>query len=118
MSTIFKDDRENALKVGFEATDWTKPVSYEMYCETLKDWKVQTIVRDGKVIGATFSKDGEIHASVLPQWRKKWATKGLLKTLFEGQDMTKVTPGHEYMYGILNRLGFDHIGYGIFVKGY
>ena len=117
MCTELLDDRESGLKVGYEATDWTTPVSYEAYCEAMKDWEVKSVVRDGEIIGAAYFKDDEVHASILPQWRRRWATKGIIQELFASHRMTKVTPGHEYMYGILTRLGFENQGGGRFVKG-
>lgn len=86
-------------------------MSYEQYQTAMKDWAVQAIERDGECIGAVYKKDGEVHVSVLKEWRKQWATKGLLRQIL-GPDVkrTVVTPGHEYMFGILERLGMRNAG--------
>lgn len=106
MTTVITDDRENALRIGYAATDWTIPVSFPLYCVGLADWRVRLIKRDGENIGAVFDKNGEIHVSVVKKWRGKWATKGILKEILFNQTKTKITTGHDYMYGVMRRLGF------------
>lgn len=107
MASELVDDRETALQVGYEATDWSAPVSYDAYKNVLADWDVKAIVRNDICIGAAYFKDGEVHVSVLPSWRKRWVTRGLLKQLFDAENAhTRIMPGHEYMYGIFQRLGF------------
>ena len=119
MTTKLINDRKLALEVGFLATEWSQPIPYDLYEKSLQDWDVKAVIRDNECIGAVYFKDGEIHASILPEWRKKWATRGILREMF-AHDMvtTKVTPGHEYMHGILNRLGFTQSEDGCFVKGH
>lgn len=117
MTTQLVDDRETALKVGYEATDWTSAITFENYRLAVKDWNVKAIQRDNEVIGAIYKKDDELHISILPAWRKKWLTKSLWKTFFQsGRVTTKVTPGHDHMYDILKRLGFQESTSGLLVK--
>lgn len=106
MTTRLIDDRESALKVGFEATDWHVMTPYDAYVRIAADWNVKAVERDGKVIGAVYSKAGETHVSILPEFRRRWLTKGLLKDILANMTMTRITPGHDFMYNILNRLGF------------
>ena len=117
MTTQLVDDRETALRVGYEATDWNAPMVFEDYCAAVKDWTVKAIKRDDSVIGAVYRKDDELHVSILPEWRRVWVTKGLLKQLFSGPKVTtKITHGHDYMYDILKRLGFKESDGGMLVK--
>jgi hypothetical protein len=117
MTTQLVDDREAALRVGYDATDWSAPVLFEDYRASVKDWIIKAIVRDNTCIGAAFRKGEEVHVSVLPEWRCRWITKGLLRELFSGPRVTtKVTPGHDYMYGILDRLGFKKTDADLLVK--
>lgn len=116
MATTVINDRAAALAVGFVATDWGFPVTFEQYAQSLSDWTVRAIERDGEIIGAVFNKDGEVHVSVLPPWRKQWATKGLLRELLSPPVKTSVADGHDYMRGILTRLGFVEQPDGMFVK--
>lgn len=111
------DDRPLALSVGFKATDWSKPVDQKLYEQSLENWEVKAIVRNGECIGAAYFLDNEVHVSILPEWRRRWMTRGILKELFSrGKMRTRVTPGHEYMHGILNRLGFVQNDLGEFIK--
>jgi hypothetical protein len=117
MTTQLVDDRETALRVGYEATDWNAPMVFEDYCAAVKDWTVKAIKRDDSVIGAVYRKDDELHVSILPEWRCVWVTKGLLRQLFSGPKVTtKVTHGHDYMYDILKRLGFKESDGGMLIK--
>ena len=111
------DDRQTALKVGFEATDWTAPVAFDTYADALKGWIIRTIERDGQPIGALYEKDDELHLSIKPEWRKKWLTKQLKRDLFDRKRVTtRVTPGHEFVLPILDRLGFKDDGTGLLIK--
>lgn len=117
MSTELVPNREIALRVGYVATDWTEQPSFKRYADALSEWDVQVITRDDKAIGAAFKKGPEFHVSILPQWRGRWATRGLLNQLIEKPlSVTKVTPGHDRIKPILERLGFEHRGDGMFVR--
>ena len=107
MATVIVSDRQEALRLGYEATDWSNPIAFEDYEFSLKDWDVQLIQRDGENIGAVYKKDGEVHVSILPKWRKRWATAGVLRDLFRRGTWTRVTDGNDHMFGILERLGFS-----------
>ena len=105
--THLSDNRGLALRVGYDATDWASDVSFEQYADAVKDWTIKGVFRDDKCIGAVYFNGDELHVSILPEWRRKWATKGFLSELFaKDRVVTRVTPGHEYMHGILKRLGF------------
>ena len=117
MTTYLVDDREADLKTGFAATDWAVPVPFEVYQECMKDWIIHAIVRDGECIGAAYRQGHEVHVSILPRWRGVWVTKGLLRELFAGPKVTtRVAPGHDYMFGILERLGFKQTDSDLLVK--
>jgi hypothetical protein len=106
MPTRLVDDRKSALLIGYAATDWNYSISFDEHVERAKDWDVKLIERDGRPIGAMFEKDGEVHCSILPEWRRKWLTKGLLKQIIDRPGFyTRVDDGHDYMYDILARLG-------------
>ena len=81
-------------------------MTFEQYTQIVEDWDIKAILKDQTVIGAIYSKNGETHVSILPEWRKRWLTKGLLKEILADMQFTRVTPGHEFMYNILNRLGY------------
>lgn len=117
MPTALVDDREAGLAVGYAATDWSSPVDYKAYEAALEDWTVKSVVRDGECIGAAYFKDGEVHVSILPEWRKKWATKGVIAQLFAGEGaFSRIAPGHDYMFDIFRRLGFNVYDDGIVAR--
>lgn len=96
-----------ALAVGYTATDWKTRPSFQEYVQLLQGWTVEAIEADGRVIGAIYSKDGEMHVSVLKPWRKRWANKRIVEQIKQRMERTTITPGHEqYMGPILERLGF------------
>jgi len=117
LTTKIVNDRETGLKVGFQATDWLHEISFDDYVKALENWKVRTIHRNNEPIGAIYQKDDELHVSVLPQWRRKWFTKGVYKDLFVGKRVvTKITPGDEHMYNFLHRVGFRDAFDGTLIK--
>jgi hypothetical protein len=115
MSTTLESHRSLALLVGYVATDWNPRPRYTAYVQSLSDWDVLAIMRNGISIGACYRRNGEVHCSILPAFRRRWATRGLLREIFSGENrITQVTPGHDYMYGILARLGFEHVPSGTY----
>lgn len=111
------DNRETALRVGYEATDWVRKPAYSDYEDILGDWSVRLMEADGEPIGAVYTHGPEFHVSVVPGWRGRWATRGTLKEIIPEPDaMTRVTPGFDHVGGYLERLGFEHRGSGIFVR--
>lgn len=117
MGIKITNDREEAVKVGYVATDWNYWLSFEDYVKKLENWKVRALAHDDEVIGAIYQKGDELHVSVLKPWRKRWLTKPVYRELFVGKRVTtKVTPGHDFMYGILERLGFKLANDGFLVK--
>jgi hypothetical protein len=117
MATHLVNDRETALRIGYDATEWTTPVGYEDYKNAMQDWDVALVMKNDEPCGAMFSRGEELHFSILPEWRKRWLTKRFLRELFDGRRIvTRVTAGHDYMYDVLARLGFNAQPDGLLVK--
>lgn len=117
MPTVLMNDRETGLAVGYAATHWPTPISYAEYEAALMDWTVKAVVRDGVPIGAAYFRDGEVHVSILPEWRKKWATRGIIAQLFASDSsFSRIAPGHDYMFDIFRRLGFNVYNGGIVAR--
>jgi hypothetical protein len=117
LSTNIINDRETGLKIGFDSTDWPYKITFDDYKKACENWIIGTIQRDGHPIGAVYKKEDELHISIKPEWRKKWLTKGLVKELFWNKRVTtRVTPGHDFMFPILDRLGFKDDGTGLMIK--
>jgi len=107
MSTKIVDNRDLGLLIGYAATDWAGPIEYSAYERIASDWQVSVLIRDDEPIGALYKKNGETHVSILPKWRRRWMTKGLVKEILSDMQFTRVADGHDFMYGILERLGFS-----------
>ena len=73
--------RAEALKIGYEATDWLKVPGFEEYTEFMDEWTVELLVRNGEPIGAIYTRGPEFHISILPEWRGRWATRSILKRI-------------------------------------
>ena len=106
MTTRIVDNRDLGLLIGYAATDWAQPITFEAYEDIAADWQVSVLIREQEPIGAIFKRNGETHVSILPKWRRRWATKGLVKEILSDMRYTKVAAGHDFMYGVLERLGF------------
>lgn len=106
MSTRIVDNRDLGLQICYLTSNWQTPVTYQQHVDIAKDWDVKVIERNEQPIGAILSKDGEVHCAILPEWRRKWLTKSLLRFIVERPNFhTRVDDGHDYMYDILQRLG-------------
>lgn len=100
--------RDEALRVGFLATDWAEWPSFETYHEAMSDWTVQMVAKDGHPIGAVYRRGPEFHISILPEWRGKWMTRNILKEIIpEPVAITQVVVGHDDVADMLKRLGFQ-----------
>jgi GNAT superfamily N-acetyltransferase len=100
--------RAEALRIGYEATDWAEWPSYEAYLDAMSDWKVSLISKEGEGIGAVYTRGPEFHISILPEWRGKWMTRRILKQIIpDPVAVTQVRAGHEHVADMLKRLGFE-----------
>lgn len=111
MSTTLSPDREEALRIGYQAIVWPHPVPFDTYVYNFREWTVRGIMRDGECIGAAYTRDGELHVAILPEWHGRWVTRSILRELF---DMPKVIARpihkHDEMYNYLICLGFRDCG--------
>jgi len=112
VATYFADDRESALRVGYEANEWTMPIDWPTYRKVCESWLVLAIQRDGETIGAFFlSPDGEGHTAIVKPWRRRWATKSIVRQLRSMMRFTQIAQGHEQKMGsILRRMGMTQNG--------
>ena len=81
MSTYITDDRESALISGYRAAMLTPDVnkitgfiSMGQMRESLQDWDIKGVARNGKTIGMAISKDGESHFCIEPEYQGRWLT--------------------------------------------
>jgi hypothetical protein len=105
------EDRETALRVGYDATDWVRKPPYGDYEDSLSEWDVRLMEASGEPIGAVYTHGPEFHVSVVPEWHGRWATRSILRQIIpEPVAFTQVIPGYEHVVGYLYRLGFGWAG--------
>ena len=118
MSTYITDDREFALISGYRAAMLTPDVSnitgfisMEQMRDSLKEWDVKGIARDGKTIGMAISKDGECHFCIEPEYQGRWLTKSLLKEIDKKIDCRRTTVNidNKAKQRFVERIGFKMI---------
>lgn len=114
MTTVLTNDRETALRVGYEAVrhrSRMQGVSFAQFADNLSGWRARAMERDGKCIGATFDRDCEFHMGVLPEYHGRWMTKSIIRQMW---DMPRVivrpTKKTDKVYPILLRMGFADVG--------
>jgi hypothetical protein len=106
------EDREEALRIGFIATDWWGlPITFEQYKEVFKEWKLIGIFRNNECIGTVFRNGEELHIAVLPQYYNKWCNRKLLNEIFKGPVFTHGLreDKDQTIIRILKKLGFVKI---------
>lgn len=110
--TTLVDDRETALRIGHDASDWAQDVTRADFQAYFAKWEVLAVVKDEQCIGACLyePETSEMHFSILPKWRKKWLTKDILARICGmPRILTRVPAGYPFMEPILERLGFKHL---------
>lgn len=99
----------NALKDRFD-----KFYRFEDFCKTYQNWQFEYIYKQDLCIGATIINNGYIHVIIDEPYRKRWASKNLIKKLIEqamidGVAKTTIFKDDDYRITFAKRLGFTLI---------
>lgn len=86
-------------------------VSFDRFLEMFKDWRIVGINQGQKCAGVVFMKDGFVHICVSPEYRRRWASKRLIKQIIhlasiDGVARTSVFKTDDYRQRFAERLGF------------
>lgn len=107
---ILKNDRplEDAYEFSKERLSG---LSLEAFKVAFKDWHINGFYQRDKIAGVVFIKTGFVHICVNPEYRKRWATKGLIKSILDkasfcGKVYTSVNRGDDFRQDFARRLGF------------
>jgi hypothetical protein len=76
------------------------------YLAACERWQVVAVCSGMEVIGALFAKGDEIHLGIVPAWRKRWASRRVIREMLAYGTKTKVIPGDESQLDFLSRIGF------------
>ena len=106
--------RNDVLKVGHKAAEID--MSFPEFKKMLMDWKIEPVFVDDKLAGMYAVKNTEVHFCVLPDFRGKWLSKGLINDVFMpileryGFVTTAVPDDKPQGHGLVKKFGFNPIG--------
>lgn len=85
----------------------------DKFAEATSRFKYIPVEVDSKTVGAIMIDGNEWHIAVMPEYRKKWATKGLMKFFKDainkhGKIVTAVSMEHDLGHGFARKLGFKN----------
>lgn len=118
MTITVKPLREEAIKVGYEATKDRLPIDFGAWRKALSSWDVQAFCDGEKVVGMLMTQGPELHVAILPEARGKWLSRRLIREVFGplleryGAAKTKVAPGNRKGDDFVSRLGFEKMDGG------
>lgn len=104
------------IALAYEALSGQLAVDEEAFRIVARRFAIAPVMARGNVVGATFTDGPEIHIAVLPEGRRVWATRrvlrGLLQPLIDefGGAQTTVREGHTQGLEFCTRIGFRSIG--------
>ena len=109
-----KDSPQDEItRVAFMASSEVFPddFTFDDMREQLGHWRLRGIFDDDKCVGAIMDYEGIVHISVLPEARKRWASRKLLKqaihgAMIDGKVCTLVYNGDSERAKFAERLGF------------
>lgn len=87
-------------------------ISFDDFCEALKDWEVIPVKVRGEMAGAILCNGPELHVCVIEKYFKKWCTPSLYRRAFTerkkkyGFLRTSMTRGNLVGRAFVERLGF------------
>ena len=102
--------RAEAIDAGWIAHMDQLPGGEQFYRDGCKDWLVIAVCDDDKVIGALYARDGVIHLGIVPEYRKQWASKRVIRSMLAYGNRTNVRDGSPERIEFANRLGFVRQG--------
>lgn len=86
-------------------------VSLEAFRRTAAGWELALLMAGAEVVGAATRRGGELHIGILPDWRKRWATRGFIRDIIawaaeSGPVRTGVMHGNAIGKRLVEGVGF------------
>jgi len=110
---ICDEPQEEITRVAFEASREVLPedFTFDDMRKQLGHWRLRGIFDNDKCVGAIMDNEGIVHISVLPEARRQWASRNLLKqaihgAMIDGKVSTFVFNGDRERAKFAERLGF------------
>lgn len=90
-------------------------VSFDQFIELFKDWRIVGLHHGHQCAGVVFIKDGFVHICVSSLFRKRWASRRLIKQIIslaavDGVAKTSVFKNDQFRQRFAERLGFSRVG--------
>lgn len=105
-----------AIRAGWAAMQDFAPCPYEDVERALEGWNVRALLANGVPIGCIAILGDEIHATVMPEVRKKWLSKRILREALDpilkeyGSARTTARESNPEGQEFVERLGFKEVG--------
>lgn len=85
----------------------------QAYRQACDGWDVIAVCDGEKVIGAFFAKDRVVHIGIVPEYRGRWVTRGLIREMHKYGDRTTLLPGESSDF--VEKIGFHREESGEYV---
>jgi GNAT superfamily N-acetyltransferase len=79
--TLDETRRDEAIEAGWLAYQEHLPAHGAAYRAACERWRVVAVVAGDEVIGALFVDVGVIHLGIVPEWRRRWASRRVLRQM-------------------------------------
>jgi GNAT superfamily N-acetyltransferase len=101
--TLDEARRDEAIEAGWRAYDEQLPGHEAAYRAACERWRVVAVVAADEVIGALFVDGDVIHLGIVPEWRRRWASRRLLRQMLSYGKRTEVLVGDSQEF--IKRIG-------------
>ena len=107
----------DALSAAWTASRWqfAPDYTFDQFAAAVADWECWPVVVGGEMAGALLVKGCEIHACILPEYFRRWASPSLYRRVIRrlrecGRLTTSVNCGHDAGHEFVARFGFKCCG--------
>ena len=83
--------------------------------EALEEFDIQPLIHNDETVGMLMIRGPEVHVAILPAYRKRWITRGLINAVLGGLEskhgyaLTSCFDGEPEKKDFITRLGFQQI---------
>ena len=108
------NERIEALKAGWEALSDRAP---DIEGNNFDGFDIQAFKKDNEVIGMLMTRGPELHVAILPEYRRRWLSAGLIRKVLGniidkyGYASTSVMKDNVIGQDFVERLGFERQSY-------
>lgn len=110
------DERLAAMRAIYASSADRMSISFERFAELSGDWEFEPVRVCGAIVGAVMMRGAEIHAGVVPEARRRWLGKGLIRRTLarivseHGHAWTRVQEANAAGHAFVRRFGFELCG--------